>query len=124
MNFEQSLEFQKDLKRLSKKWRSLPNDIESAKQYISPLYMQMAPDVIVEEYRRNFFAGKNAAILHTDDGLEVIKMRLDVADLGRNDKIRIIFVAVKTKLTITFIELYAKNEKAREDARRFKKYIS
>jgi len=123
MNFSQAPEFQKDVKRLAKKWRSIPDDVEAAKQYILPLYIEMAPDVIVEEYRRGFSAGKTAAILHTRDGAEVVKMRLDVADLGRNDKIRIVFVAVKMQRTITFIELYAKNEKSREDSNRIRKYF-
>lgn len=124
MIFNESPEFAKDIKRLTKKWRSLTRDIETVKQYILPLYEQLAPDVDIDEYRREFFAGKTAAILHTNNDLEVIKMRLDVADLGRNDKVRIIFVAVRAKGVITFIELYAKNEKAREDILRIKKYTA
>ena len=50
-------------------------------------------------------------------------MRLDVADLGRNDTVRIVFVAIKTESTIQFIELYAKNDKNREDTARIRKYL-
>lgn len=50
-------------------------------------------------------------------------MRLDVAAVGRSGKVRIIFVAVKTEAAITFIEMYAKNQKEREDTKRIKKYL-
>ena len=123
MNFSETPEFQKDVKRLAKKWRSIPGDIEAVKPYLLPLYEFRADDVEVSVYRRDFFNGKRAAILHTTSTYEVIKMRLDVATLNRSDKVRIIFVAVKTEGTIRFIELYAKNEKDREDTKRIKKYL-
>ncbi|QQS18168.1 hypothetical protein IPL68_06050 [Candidatus Saccharibacteria bacterium] len=50
-------------------------------------------------------------------------MRLDVAALGRSDKVRIIFIAVKTENEILFVELYAKNDKNREDPRRYRGYL-
>jgi mRNA-degrading endonuclease RelE of RelBE toxin-antitoxin system len=122
MNFEQTPEFQKDLKRLSKKWRSLPDDIKAAQRDILPLYIEQE-GVDIVRLREAFFGGYKAAILTTTDSVEVVKMRLDVADLGRNDKVRIIFVAVKSHECITFIELYAKNEKSREDQARIKRYL-
>jgi len=123
MNFSETPEFKKEVKKLAKRWRSIPEDIEAVKMYILPLYEQLTADVDVTEYRREFFAGRKAAILKTNDSAEVIKMRLDVASIGRNDKVRIIFVAIRTTETITFIELYAKNDKDREDEKRIKKYI-
>lgn len=68
-------------------------------------------------YRDGFFSGKHVAVLKTTSRGEAIKMRLNVADLGRNDKVRAVFVA-----TIKFVELYAKNDKEREDSARIKKY--
>ena len=124
MNLNEAPEFTRDAKRLAKKWRSIPNDIQAAKVYIKPLYKNTSSDVDINTYRSEFFSGKRAAILHTDVDTEVVKMRLDVADLGRNDRVRIIFTAIKANDTITFIELYAKNEKNREDDRRIKKYLT
>lgn len=124
MNFSETPEFKKDIKRLAKKWRSIPDDIEAARQYILPLYIEMSPDVMVEEYRQGFFASKKAAVLHSNEGTEIIKMRLDVTALAGNTKVRIVFVAIKTEGMIKFIELYAKNEKDREDIKRIKKYLS
>ena len=123
MIFSEAPEFTKDVKRLQKKWRSIPDDLQAAKRYIIPLYEELAKDVSVEVYRTDFFAGKRAAILHTADGVEVVKMRLDVTERTAKDKVRIVFVAVKTEGEVRFIEMYAKNEKAREDKTRIDKYI-
>lgn len=123
MNFEQTPEFAKNLKRLSKKWRSLPDDVEYSKNKIESLYVER-DDVDINQYRADFFATKKATILlKSTDEVEVIKMRLDVACLGRNDKVRIIFIAIKNNNEIRFIELFAKNEKPREDQSRIKRYL-
>lgn len=124
MIFSEAPEFAKDVKRLAKRWRSIPSDLAAAKQYIVPLYEEMSDDVSVEIYRNDFFAGKRAAILHSSEGIEVIKMRLDVAERSAKDKVRIVFVAVKTDGRIQFIEMYAKNDKEREDTARIKRYLS
>lgn len=123
MNFDETAEFKKDRKRLTKRWRSIPGDIKAAQQYITPLYEQLADDVDISEYRREFFAGKTAAILYTDDDVEVVKMRLDVADLGQRDKTRIIFIAIRTSSTVLFVELYAKNDKNSHDKKRLNTYL-
>lgn len=123
MIFDEAPEFRKDVKRLGKRWRSIPSDIEAAKPYLLPLYEIRADDVEVAVYRSDFFSGKRAAILKTTENAEVIKMRLDVADLGRNDKVRVVFVAVKTEGKIYFVELYAKNDKEREDPKRYREFL-
>ena len=123
MNFSETPEFTKEVKRFSKKWRSVPNDILVARQYILPLYKQMDIGVDINQYRQKFFNGKTATILYTNVGTEVIKMRLDIECLGRNDKVRIVFIAIKNADEIKFIELYAKNEKPREDSKRIKRYM-
>lgn len=122
MNFDTTSEFDKDVKRLAKKWRSIPGDIEAVKRYIAPLYIQLVSDKTVEEYRQDTFASSFAAVIYKDDNVEVIKMRLDVQDLHTASKVRIVFVAKVQAGTVTFIELYAKNDKSREDTARIKKY--
>lgn len=123
MNFEQSAEFKKDVKRLSKKWRSLPNDVLVAEKYILPLYQQLADDIDIDEYRKAFFSSKKATIIHASEGIEVVKMRLDCESLGNNSKTRIVFVMVKTQTKVVFLELYSKSDKDREDRRRIVKYL-
>ncbi len=122
MNFEQTPEFAKDLKRLSKKWRSLPSDIEYVKPRIESLYTPRE-DIDLEQYRSDFFGGKGATILQSAEGYEVVKMRLDVAALSTNNKVRLVFVAVVTENKVVFIELYAKSEKDREDAKRINRAV-
>jgi hypothetical protein len=74
MNFKQTPEFKKDLKRLSKKWRSLPSDVEAVYPQIEDLYGESEG---VAEFRVAFFNGKRATVLYTNGGVEVVKMRLD-----------------------------------------------
>lgn len=123
MNFSEVSEFEKDVKRLSKKWRSIPDDIEAAKLHILPLYVNLDKGVSVEQYRRAFFTGKTATILQSSDNFEVVKIRLDVESLGRSDKVRLVFIAIRKSSTILFVELFAKNDKSREDMRRIQKYL-
>lgn len=122
MNFEQTPEFQKDLKRLAKKWRSLQQDIKAAQRDLTPLYVAQE-GIDTKRLRETFFNGKRATILQSAEGYEVVKMRLDVAALNSNSKVRLVFVAVVTENRIVFIELYAKSEKDREDTKRINRAI-
>lgn len=124
MNFSQTPEFQKDVKRLSKKVKTLASDLVAAEKYIVPLYQKLAPDVDVVEYRRNFFAGKRAAILPgSTDKIEIIKMRLDTDTPQYRQKLRIVFVAKRQGNNILLIEIFSKNDKNREDISRIREYI-
>lgn len=122
MNFDQTPQFKKDLKYLSKRWKSLPNDIKVAERDITPLYVEQE-GVDIKKLREGVFNNKRAALLHATNDYEVVKMRLDVAYIKNSDKARIVFVVVKTKSSVIFIELYAKNDKDREDTSRYKGYI-
>jgi hypothetical protein len=122
MNFDYAAEFKKELKRLSKKWRSLPSDIDYIKPLIESLYISEDPQEL-SAFRDAFFNGKRAAILQIKDDAEVVKMRLDVESLSTNNNVRIIFIAVIVTHTVTFIEIFAKNEKSREDTQRIKRYL-
>ncbi len=117
MKFEQTLEFQKELKKLSKKWRSLPKDLKNAQKVINLLYNNQL-------FRDNFLKSKKATILTTTENKEVIKMRLDCASLGNNKRTRLIFIGLKSENKVNFIELYAEdNNKSREDQKRINKYL-
>ena len=122
MNFEYAPEFEKELTKLAKKWRSLPSDVEYVKPRIEGLYVGEDSQELAD-FRNAFFNGKRATILQSVGDAEVVKMRLDVEALGTSDKVRIIFIAVITTQAVTFVELFAKNEKNREDAQRIKRYL-
>jgi hypothetical protein len=128
MNFSTTPEFDKELKAFTKKWRSLPNDFVPVRQTLPLLYkcLDGEPETALQLRREQFFNTKRASILTTTtDGKEVVKMRLDCASLGSKDILRLIFVCVRDVDTITFIELYAKNDKnkEREDQSRIQRYI-
>jgi hypothetical protein len=122
MNFNESPEFQKDVKALGKKVRTLQLDIERVRARIEPLYIPVK-DVDIQTYRSLFFSGSVATILHKTDTHEIIKMRLDTDTRTMQSKLRLVFVAVVSSETVTFIELYAKNDKNREDQRRLQQYL-
>lgn len=125
MNFEQTPEFKKELKKLRKKWRSLADDIEIAQRVIADLYGTDQKDTEAQrEYRAAFFDGKRATIItKSEDSAEVVKMRLDCASLGSRDMLRLVFVYIYDGKTVTFIELFSKSDKSREDSRRIKHYL-
>jgi hypothetical protein len=122
MNYDECSEFSKELKQFTKKWPSLPKDLEKAKDAIETLYVPN-DEFDIDELRQLFFGGKRAAILHTSEDCEIVKMRLDCASLGKKELLRLIFVFSRATRAVTFIELYAKNEKSREDEKRIRKYI-
>ncbi|MDR3125804.1 MAG: hypothetical protein LBU20_01920 [Candidatus Nomurabacteria bacterium] len=122
MNFSESPEFAKEFKGFAKKWRSLKADLDDVKLTIEKLYTPQE-GVKLDEFRELFFSGKRAAIIYKSNTCEVVKMRLHCASLSKKELMRLIFVFTQTARDVTFIELYAKNEKSREDKKRIKKYI-
>lgn len=117
MNFEQTGEFAKELKKFSKKWRSLPQDLDLLTAVINTLYFG-GDNLPPERIRETFFASKRAAILETiTKDKEVVKIRLDSRDLNK-DMLRVTYIRHGQKVLL--VELYSKNEKNREDAIRIK----
>ena len=127
MNYSSAPEFDRELKTFAKKWRSLPRDLEVVKKTLPLLFEQQvdeAPDAL-QTRRDGFFNNRRAAILSAhDNDTEVVKMRLDCVSLGSKDIIRLVFVCVQSKGSLTFIELYSKNDKQREDTTRIRRYVT
>lgn len=107
MSFEQSGEFQKEIKKLSKKYRNLDKDLDKLL-------------VAIKTEALNF-DGLAAAILHRQGEVVVIKARLFSRYL-RQDSLRVIYIQNGSKVLL--IEMYHKNQKAREDKDRIKRYMS
>ncbi len=113
INFRQTNEFEKDLKRLLKKYRTLPDDLEEFKKIIliKPLGI-----------------GKNFAILTKKDGIVILKARLFCRSL-KGSSLRIIYAYIEEDVQIElvgidFIELYFKGDKENEDADRIQEYLN
>ncbi len=108
MTFEELLEFQKERKRLARKYRSLAQDLEEFRNIVSviPLGNQ-----------------KHFAVIAKNDYLHIVKARLFCRYL-KGSSLRIIYSFWEDKQRIEFIELYFKGDKANEDRQRVKEYLT
>lgn len=106
-------EFEKDLKQLSKKYRSLPDDLEEFLRVIS-----VQPRGV----------GKNFVVLTVQGAITIVKARLFCRALKGNT-LRIIYAYIEgvneiELIEIEFIELYFKGDKESEDQKRIQEYLS
>ena len=99
MNFSETNEFSKDFKRLSKKYRSLPDDLLEFKKIVSEIPLG---------------SGKHFVVLRENEKVKVLKARLFCKYL-RGASLRIIYAYREKSATIDFIELYFKCEQTNEN---------
>jgi len=112
MNFKSTAEFQKDFKRLSKKFRSLDSDLIEFKKVLNE-----APLGI----------GKHFSVITKTGYLYIIKARFFCKSLKKKD-LRVIYAHIENHqiiemVGIDLIELYFKGEKENEDRERIKAYL-
>lgn len=94
--------------------------MEVFREVILTLY-EGANGLPADHIRKLFFASKKGAVIQAESNkYEVVKVRVDCADLNK-DILRASFIY--SGKTITLVELYAKNEKSREDISRIQKYL-
>jgi hypothetical protein len=108
MTFDELIEFEKDLKNLLKKYRTLNDDLDVVKKVL---------EIFPEERPPFSFRIENL-------GLEacVIKVKKIACKAlkgrGVNSGLRLIYAHFEAEQKITFIELYHKNDKENEDRER------
>ena len=107
-HFDALTEFEKEFKRLFKKYRTLDDDLEKFKKILIA-----APTGI----------GKNFVIVHSSQTLKIVKARMACRAL-RDRSLRIIYSYFEQDQRIEFIELYYKGDKENEDRGRIKEYLS
>lgn len=107
MHFDQSPEFEKELKKLSKKYRSLPNDLKDLE------------GVLVS---RPTGLGKNFTIVHSAESVKIVKARIACESL-RDRNIRVIYAYHNNTFEFMYIEIYFKGDKENEDRTRIEKYL-
>ncbi len=112
MNFKNTLEFEKDFKKLSKKFETLDSDLREFKKVLS-----VAPLGI----------GKHFNIITKTGFVYIIKARFFCRSLKKKD-LRIIYAYIENHQTvemigIEFIEIYFKGNKESEDKERIKSYL-
>ncbi|MFH0798768.1 MAG: hypothetical protein V2A66_01160 [Pseudomonadota bacterium] len=108
MNFNETEGFGKDLNRLTKKYRSLPDDLEEFKKVVAAVPLG---------------SSKHFAVLHNQGGVRIVKARLFCRYLKGSSGLRVIYAYHEGMQSIAFIELYFKGEQLREDAMRIQRYL-
>lgn len=112
MNFKSTIEFQKDFKRLSKKFISLNEDLVEFKKVLNE-----APLGI----------GKHFNIITKTGSVYIVKARFFCKSLKKKN-LRVIYAynenhQMVEMVSIDFIEIYFKGEKENEDRERIKTYL-
>ena len=117
MTFKQDSKFDKEFKKLVKKYKNLTTDLKTFKQ----LHQRLYDTDVDQNFVLNFFNSNKATILYQNQNLKIVKARLDSRDFKGG--LRIIYCSNLKQKTITLIEIYAKNVKSREDAKRWRNYM-
>lgn len=106
-NFNALAEFDKEFRRLFKKYKTLDDDFEKFKKVL------LATPAGI---------GKNFVIIHSSSTIKIVKARMACRVL-RDRSLRIIYAYCEQEQRIEFIELYFKGEKENEDRERIKEYL-
>jgi len=108
IRFKETPEFLKEYKRLAKKYRSLPKDLDLFKR-------------LLEQFPKG--TGNQMPILYQENDIYIIKSRLACESL-RGSFLRVIYAYQESCVTIFFLELYYKGDKEAEDETRIKQFLS
>lgn len=106
-NFNALAEFDKEFKRLFKKYKTLDDDFEKFKKVLLT-----TPTGV----------GKNFVIIHSSSIIKIVKARMACRAL-RDRSLRIIYAYHVAASKVEFIEIYFKGEKENEDRDRIKEYL-
>lgn len=107
MNFENTQKFQRNFKKLSKKYKSLDNDLAEFKKILKELPLG------IDKYFN---------VITQTEILCIVKARLFCRCL-KGSSLRIIYSYFNQKQRIEFIELYSKNNKESENKKRIEEYL-
>jgi mRNA-degrading endonuclease RelE of RelBE toxin-antitoxin system len=118
INYETTPEFDRDLKKLCKKYKSLPGDIEMLKKAVIELYLVLKLD--------------NNAVFPIPGYCceEVISYKIkkfacrSLKGKGAKSGLRLIYLYEKKGNKVLFIEIYYKGNQANEDKNRLKYYYA
>ena len=108
MTFDERPEFEKERKRLARKYRSLSEDLREFRNVVSvaPLGNQ-----------------KHFVVIARDENVHVVKARLFCRYL-KGSSLRVIYSYFEQEQRIEFIEIYYKGDKENEDRQRVKEYLT
>lgn len=106
-HFNRTSEFDKEFKKLSKKYVSLKYDLESFEGVL-----KLFPTG----------QGKNFIIIYSSKEVKIIKARLACASL-RGRSLRVIYAYHDSSFKFMYIEIYFKGDKENEDRERIEEYL-
>jgi hypothetical protein len=106
--FYQLPEFEKELKKLAKKYPTLPDDIDD----IKPILLESKTGI-----------GKNFTIIASYENIQIVKVRILCESL-RARTIRLIYAYHADKIEFMYLEVYFKGKKENEDQDRISDYIN
>ena len=107
INYETLTIFDKEYKKLFKKYRSLDKDMEVFKEALTVFPTGQS---------------NNSQIVHDAGNIKVVKSRFFCRYL-KGSTLRIVYAFHKVENRICFIEIYFKGEKENEDRQRIKDYV-
>ena len=107
MNFDELPEFQKEYKRLARKYRSLSEDLKEFRKVVSVIPLGNS---------------KHFAVIEQNDVLRIVKARLFCRYL-KGSSLRVIYSYSERAQRIEFIEIYYKGDKENEDRKRIQQYL-
>lgn len=106
-HFRHTAEFDREFKRLLKKYPSLKGDLKTLEQ-------------ILEASPTGF--GTNFVIVHSSSDVQVIKTRLACRSL-RKRSMRVVYAFHHDVVEFVYIEIYFKGDKENEDRKRIETYL-
>lgn len=108
MNFDELPEFQKERKRLARKYRSLSEDLQEFQNVVSAVPLGNS---------------KHFAVIARNETLHVVKARLFCRYL-KGSSLRVIYSYFEQERRIEFIEIYDKGEQKNENRGRVRAYLT
>lgn len=109
MTFDEGPEFQKEQKRLARKFRSLSEDLQEFRNVVS-----VAP---LGNGKKHF------AVIARNERVHIVKARLFCRYL-KGSSLRVIYAYFEQDERIEFLEIYFKGDKETEDRDRMRRYLS
>jgi len=117
IEYSETPEFQKDLKKLTKKYRSLEDDLETAKKAAIELYHLKGIDNLSTFPIPGF----------CNDDLKIYKIKKfackSLKGRGSKSGIRVIYAFYNKEVRVDFLEIYFKGEQTNENQERIKDYL-
>ncbi|MFH2013252.1 MAG: hypothetical protein ABIJ37_11250 [Pseudomonadota bacterium] len=117
IDYGETDEFAKDFKKLAKRFKTLADDIETAKKNAIELYHLYKID------NQSIFQIQDLK----NDEIEIYKLKKfackSLKGKGVQSGIRVIYAYHKNRVRIEFIEIYYKGDKKKENRERVKGYL-